>query len=45
MRVVLSEVRKVEFGPSLIICNIVENRFGSFEAAKYVLALHLGHAH
>ena len=45
MRTVLSEVRKVEFGPSLVICNIVENSFGSLEAAKYVLALLQGHAH
>ncbi|MCH7708335.1 MAG: hypothetical protein IH884_07580 [Myxococcales bacterium] len=45
MRAVLSGVGKVEFGPSLVICNIVENSFGSLEAAKYVLALLQGHAH
>ena len=42
---ILAKARKVEFGPSLIVCNIVENSVGSLEAAKYVLALLDGWAH
>jgi hypothetical protein len=35
---------KVEFGPQLVIANIVENTFGSIEAAKYVIAVLSGRA-
>lgn len=33
-----------KFGPTMVICNVVENTFGKIEAARYVLALASGKA-
>jgi len=41
----LATVAQVEFGPQLVICNVVENSFGSLEAARYALALVTKEAH
>jgi hypothetical protein len=32
-------MRELDFGPQLVIGNIVENAFGGDEAARYVIAL------
>jgi hypothetical protein len=32
-------LRRVELGPQLVVANVVENTFGSLEAARYALAL------
>ena len=32
-------LRRIEFGPQLVIANVVENTYGSLEAARYSLAL------
>ena len=42
---IVSEVReKAQLGPELVICNVVENEFGSLEAARYALAMIEGEA-
>lgn len=33
------QLRRFELGPELVVANVVENTFGSFEAARYTLAL------
>jgi hypothetical protein len=38
-------LRSIEFGPQLVIGNVVENTFGGEEAARYALALATGKAH
>jgi hypothetical protein len=42
---VLSDIGRAEFGPQLVICNIVENSYGELEAARYALALIRGDAY
>jgi hypothetical protein len=42
---VADKIRGIEFGPQLVIGNIVENTFGGEEAARYVIALATGKAH
>jgi hypothetical protein len=37
-------LRSIEFGPQLVIGNIVENTFGGEEAARYAIALATGNA-
>jgi len=36
---VIEAVQSLDFGPQLVICNVVENTFGRAEAARYALAL------
>jgi hypothetical protein len=40
-----AELSKAEIGPQLVICNVIENTFGSPEAARYIIALVEGKAH
>lgn len=35
----LDSLAEIELGPKLVICNVIENAYGSPEAARYVLAL------
>ena len=42
---IATRVREMEFGPQLVIANIIENTFGGEEAARYVFALVDGKAH
>ena len=36
---IVEKVRDLEFGPVLVIGNIVENTYGGEEATRYVVAL------
>ncbi len=44
-KLIADKIRGLEFGPQLVIGNIVENTFGGEEAARYVIALVTGKAH
>jgi hypothetical protein len=42
---ITNQLRRFELGPELVVANIVENTFGSMEAACYALALLTREAH
>ena len=44
IHLISDKIRELEFGPQLVIGNIVENTFGGHEAARYVIALVTGKA-
>jgi hypothetical protein len=45
VRMIADKIRQLDFGPQLVIGNIVENTFGGEEAARYVIALVTKKAH
>lgn len=45
LKTITETVRQFEFGPELVIANVVENSFGGEEAARYVMALLTKEAH
>lgn len=42
---ILAEVEQLEFGPQLVLCNIIENTYGVEQAAHYAFAICSGDAH
>jgi hypothetical protein len=44
LRVIAEKIGELDFGPELVIGNIVENTYGGEEAARYVVALVTGKA-
>ena len=45
VHLVADKIHDLDFGPQLVIGNIVENTFGGEEAARYVIALVTEKAH
>ncbi|AVX40790.1 hypothetical protein CTH_10026 (plasmid) [Carboxydocella thermautotrophica] len=42
---IIENARKIDFGPELVIGNIIENTYGPAEAARYVVAVLTRQAH